>query len=269
MSALDIPNVPDSLKVESKLFITNLIDSMSSSEYTSLNDPLLSIPNEFKRVELEKTFDFPQFYDLVMSSWEEYLENNREIFGQTRITHAYPRLNINNDENIKIVLRLGRRAVGTFSQQKGSANKMFGDVRTRKPVLRTKLEDSRYPGYSIYLLEQYFDNVVVFNIVANSSNDAENWALFFEDFLLSNSYKWSKYLRFFRYDGMMSGEEFFGPAQYSQTGHQQSQYYYSLRCEVGTVKTTRILEKDLERFYINIKLSENDKSSDQPNRSIT
>lgn len=269
MQTTELIDIPDALKTEAKIFVNKFLQGLDTASYTPLTSSQLQVSNEFKKADIPKTFEFPHFYDTVMSAWEEYVLSNKTPFGQTTISNAYPRLNINDDKSVKVLIRLSKRGPGTFSQQKGSSTKTFGDVRARNPILRERLEDSRYPGYSIFVLEQYFDNIVVFDIVANSPNEAEDWALFFEEFLLTNSYKWGKHLRFFRYDGMMSGEEFYGfSRQNSGTGQQQSQHFFSLRCEVGTIKRYRVLEKDLERFYITVKLSENDKLNDQPNRSI-
>ena len=90
-----------------------------------------------------------------------------------------------------ISVSLAKRIPGQF----GEGAPMQGKVRNRKPIVREITKDLENPGYQIFVLGYYYDNLVQFTPWARTNKAANNRALWFEKLMLQ--YDW-----FFRVSGV-------------------------------------------------------------------
>jgi len=63
------------------------------------------------------------------------------------------------------------------------SGKAFGPNKVLKPTIREILKDPQYPGYSVSVLGQYFDNIVQFDALYIDNSSAESLVEWFNNFL--------------------------------------------------------------------------------------
>lgn len=253
----DLLTIPEVYNTEATAFRVEFVNQAIQRSTIDSQLP----PRE--NLDLTEEFDIPQFAALVEKEWRNFLENSTDRpQGDTYTSMSYPGTRIDAaDEKIRIVFNLVKRMMGSFSQDEGK-DKHFSSIKTFRPIYLGTTKDPKYPSHTIHIFAQRFENEVGWLVTGKSAPEVQEWAFLFERFLMDNSYKWVKHgLISFRYMGMVNGREI--EELGGQKDPQMLEYGYEVRCWAPTLRWSRVIEKDLETFYLKLRLSENDTLQDE------